>query len=181
MDSLLGTFHINFQGVLFQLINFAVVFTVLYFFAIKPLTKMLDERTETIDKGLKDADRHAKLVKEAEEVYKTELEKARKEAFDIVQSAKKDAEQKRDALLSETKAQVDAMLKEGKATLEREKESIIKDAQNKLTLAQNTHDAVVTTVTQLAISRYEGEPVSGWIFKQAEGLLVAVPADAPQA
>jgi len=132
MDSLLGTFHINFQGVVFQLINFSVVFTVLYFFAIKPLTKMLDERTETIDKGLKDADRHAKLVKEAEEVYKTELEKARKEAFEIVQSPKKDAEQKRDTLLSETKAQVEAMLKDGKATLEREKETIIKDAQNQM-------------------------------------------------
>lgn len=58
---------------------------------------------------------------------------------------------------------------------------IIKEAQSKLALAQNSHDAVLTTVSQLAIARYIGEPVSGWVFKQSEGLLVAVPTDAPQA
>lgn len=132
MDSLLGTFHINLQGVIFQMINFAIVFAVLYFFAIKPLLKMLDERGRKIAQSLQDAERHAKLVKETEEVYRAELEKARKEAFEIVSQAKKDAEKKKEDILTEAHTQADKMIKEGKATLERERELIIKEAREQM-------------------------------------------------
>jgi hypothetical protein len=56
--------------------------------------KMLDARNAKIAQGVEDAKRNAALVSESEIAYKSELEKARKEAFEIVQSAKKDAEAK---------------------------------------------------------------------------------------
>lgn len=133
MDSLLGTFHINLQGVIFQVINFAIVFAVLYFAAIRPLMKMLDKRSAEIAQGLADAKRNAELVSASELAYKAEIEKARKEAYEIVQSAKKDAEIKREEAVSETNKQVERMLSEGKAELGREKETIIKEAQKQMT------------------------------------------------
>ncbi len=133
MDSLLGTFHINLQGVIFQVINFAIVFAVLYFAAIRPLMKMLDKRSAEIAQGLSDAKRNAELVSASELAYKAEIEKARKEAYEIVQSAKKDAESKREEAVSETSKQVERMLSEGKAELGREKETIIKEAQKQMT------------------------------------------------
>lgn len=133
MDSLLGTFHINFQAVIFQIINFAIVFAVLYWFAIRKLVQMLDERSKTIAQGLADAERNAALLKESESAYKAELERARKEAYEIVQSAKKDAEQKREELVAETAKQVDRMLTEGKSELAREKATIVREAQEQMT------------------------------------------------
>jgi F-type H+-transporting ATPase subunit b len=133
MDSLLGTFHINLQAIIFQVINFSIVFAVLYFAAIRPLMKMLDKRNEKIAQGVHDALRNAELVKEAETAYKSELERARKEAFDIVQAAKKDAEAKREEIIAEATSQAARVLSEGKAELSREKETIIKDAQKQMT------------------------------------------------
>jgi F-type H+-transporting ATPase subunit b len=125
MDSLLGTFHINLQAVVFQMINFGIVFAILYFAAIRPLMKMLDARNAKIAQGVEDAKRNAALVSESE--------KARKEAFEIVQSAKKDAEAKREEIIAQTNEQVARMLSEGKAELSREKDTIIKDAQKQMT------------------------------------------------
>jgi F-type H+-transporting ATPase subunit b len=133
MDSLLGTFHINLQAVVFQMINFGIVFAILYFAAIRPLMKMLDARNAKIAQGVEDAKRNAALVSESEIAYKSELEKARKEAFEIVQSAKKDAEAKREEIIAQTNEQVARMLSEGKAELSREKDTIIKDAQKQMT------------------------------------------------
>ena len=41
--------------ILAQIINFAVVFFVLYKFALKPLKKLMDERSATISGGLDNA------------------------------------------------------------------------------------------------------------------------------
>lgn len=132
MDSLIGTFHLDATAVLFQLINFGIVFAILYFFAIKPLLKMLEERSKLIAQGLKDAETNAKLVKDAEELYKAELARARKESYETVQSAKKEAELQREQLLKEASEQIARMTKEGEEKLAQEKASIIAEAKREL-------------------------------------------------
>lgn len=132
MDSLLGTFHISLSGIIFQMINFGIVFVVLYFFAIKPLLKILDTRTKTIQEGLSYATKHEELLKETEAMYKQELEKARKEAHEIVSAAKKDAESKRDEILLQTRTDTERMIREGKSQLEQEKEDIINEAKRQM-------------------------------------------------
>lgn len=132
MDSLIGTFHLDPTAVLFQLINFGIVFAVLYFFAIKPLFKMLAERSKLIEQGIADAEINAKLVKEAEEVYKSELARARKESYETVQSAKKDAELQREQLLKDAAEQIARMTKDGEEKLAQEKSLIIAEAKREL-------------------------------------------------
>lgn len=55
MSDLFATFHIEGRLLLAQFINFAVVFTLIYFLIIKGLMKLMRERTYTIEKGLDDA------------------------------------------------------------------------------------------------------------------------------
>lgn len=132
MDSLIGTFHLDPTAVVFQLINFSIVFVVLYFAAIKPLIKMLEERSQVIAQGIKDAEINAKLVKEAEQAYKDELTRARKESYELVATAKKEAELQREQLLAEARIQIERMTKDGQDKLAQEKESIIKEAKREL-------------------------------------------------
>ena len=48
MDSIISTFHIDWKIIIAQAINFGVVFIVLYIFALKPLSKLMNERAEKI-------------------------------------------------------------------------------------------------------------------------------------
>jgi F-type H+-transporting ATPase subunit b len=74
MDSLISIFHLDLGLFIAQLVNFAIVFSVLYFFAFKPLVKIMAERSAKIDKSLKDADetsrRLAAVAQEREEIVK---------------------------------------------------------------------------------------------------------------
>ena len=69
MDSLISTFHIDWHLIVAQAVNFAIVFAVLYWFALKPLGKLMEERKETIEKGLADAKSNAQLLANTEKEY----------------------------------------------------------------------------------------------------------------
>ena len=46
MESIISTFHIDWKIIITQMINISIVFFVLYIYAIKPLFKMMEERSE---------------------------------------------------------------------------------------------------------------------------------------
>ena len=149
MDSLITTFHIDWQMMIAQVVNFAVVFFVLYRFAIKPLKKMLDERTETISKGLVDADTHAKLLNQTKADYDAELTRARQEGFAVIEEAKKQAEKERASLLAHAKVESTELLEATKKTLESEKMKMLREAQGELAslITQATQKVLEGTVT----------------------------------
>ena len=62
MNSIITTFHIDWKIILAQAVNFAIVFAVLYFFALKPLNKLMAERAEKIAKGVNDAKTNAETL-----------------------------------------------------------------------------------------------------------------------
>ena len=65
MDSIISTFHIDWKIIIAQMINFGVVFVVLYIFALKPLSKLMTERGEKIETGISDAKKSSKLLQKA--------------------------------------------------------------------------------------------------------------------
>ena len=123
MDSLISTFHIDWHLIVAQAVNFAIVFAVLYWFALKPLGTLMEERKETIEKGLSDAKSNAQLLANTEKEYADALAKARQESAAIVASAKKDAGVEKDRILTEAKKQSDNLIAAGKKELEAENNS----------------------------------------------------------
>ncbi|MCF7834401.1 MAG: F0F1 ATP synthase subunit B [Candidatus Pacebacteria bacterium] len=134
MESIIETFHIDWKLIVAQIFNFAVVLTVLYFYALKPLQKLMAERSEKIEKGLKDAkiceENLAKTTKEYEET----LAKARAEANDFIKESKKEANDKKNEMLEEAKNEVKILIDNGKKTLEAEKEKMIAEAKKEVSL-----------------------------------------------
>ena len=120
MDSLISTFHIDWHLIVAQAVNFAIVFAVLYWFALKPLGKLMEERKETIEKGLSDAQSNARLLANTEKEYADALAKARQEGAAIVAEAKKDAGAEKERILGEAKKESDALIASGKKELEAE-------------------------------------------------------------
>ena len=132
MESIISTFHIDWKIIIAQAINFGVVFTVLYIFALKPLSKLMAERSEKISKGIDDAKSNASLLKETNAKYEEALAKARAEADNIFKQGKKEAEDKRQMMLEDAKKEVSTMIEGGKKMLENEKVKMVEEAKKEI-------------------------------------------------
>ncbi len=132
MESIIATFHIDWKIIIAQAVNFGVVIAVLYFYALKPLQKLMAERSEKITKGINDAKLYEEMLSKAKKEYEDTLNKAKLEAGVVFQQAKKDAEAKRNLMLDETKNEMKAMIENGKKTLEAEKIKMVTEAKKEV-------------------------------------------------
>ena len=132
MEAIIETFHIDWKIIIAQAVNFAIVFVVLYIFALKPLQKLMSERTERIQKGIHDAKSNAEVLEKTKAEYDKVIVNARAEANALFQEGKKDAETKKAKMLEEAKAQVAALIDNGKKTLEAEKVKMVEDAKKEI-------------------------------------------------
>ena len=131
MDQLIETFHIDAKMMLAQAVNFFVVLTVLYYFAIKPLTRNMQERSNEIEKGLQDAKMSEDSLRRAKEDYRKTIKDARKEADLIVREAAKESDLKRQKAVGDAKGDIEAIIKREKESVLKERELIIEDIKEK--------------------------------------------------
>lgn len=133
MDSIINTFHIDLKTIIAQVFNFGIVFVVLYIYALKPLSKLMKERSEKIAKGIDDAKSNTEILNNTKSEYEEALAKARKEADKIFQEGKKEAETKKALMLEKAKEEVAVMIENGKKNLENEKVKMVKEATEEIT------------------------------------------------
>jgi F-type H+-transporting ATPase subunit b len=112
--------------------GFAISFFVLYKFAIKPISKLMDERSQEIDTGLKDAGESKILKEKMLADYKTEMGKARAESQALFDQMKKEVDEKRAALLADAQTEVDTMIKNGQSQLVNEKQKMMNDIKGEI-------------------------------------------------
>lgn len=134
MQSIITTFHIDWRIIVAQAINFAIVFVVVYLFALKPLNKLMAERSEKIAKGVNDAKTNAELLTVTKKEYDEALAKARAEAQTIFQEGRKKADVKRAEMMEEAKADMARMLESGKKSLEAEKVKMVEEAKKEIVM-----------------------------------------------
>lgn len=132
MESIISTFHIDWKIIIAQAINFGVVFVVLYIFALKPLSKLMAERSEKIAKGIDDAKTNAATLEKTRAEYDEVLVKAKIEANKIFQDGKKEAETKKTLMLEEAKKEVATTIENGKKMLEAEKNKMMEEVKNEI-------------------------------------------------
>lgn len=133
MESIINTFHIDFKIIIAQIFNFGIVFAVLYLYALKPLNKLMKERGEKIEKGIKDAKSNAEILSNTKSEYDEMMTKARNEAHKIFQEGKKEAEDKKALMLQNAKDEVALMIETGKKNLENEKIKMVAEAKEEIT------------------------------------------------
>jgi F-type H+-transporting ATPase subunit b len=132
MDSFITTFHIDFKILVSQVVNFGIIFAVLYFFALKPLKKIMAERTGIIEKGIADAKENAELVANTQKEYEATIAKAKSEAHEIFQNGKADAEVRKAEMIRMAQDEVNRMVDQGKKNLEAEKVKMVDEAKKEI-------------------------------------------------
>jgi len=77
MGEVISTFHIDVRLLIAQAVNFAIVFVILYYFGIKPLMKILTERSKKIEDSLKNATKIEKELQQTESKRAEVIKKAK--------------------------------------------------------------------------------------------------------
>ena len=115
-----------------QLVNFAIVFFVLYFFAFKPLVKVMTDRSAKIDKSLQDADAIEKRLSLTEKEREEILAAAKKQANLIIEEADKRGEKRKGELLAKAKEEIGQVINNEKAKLVSEKAETLKEIKKEV-------------------------------------------------
>ena len=132
MDSLIETFHIDIKLLIAQAINFAIVISVLYFFALKPLIKVMKDRTAKIEKSLEDAKKIDEKLDITEAEYKKTIAKAKKEANAILEKTQEESEARRTVMLNRAKEEIGQVISEEKVKIQQEKAKMLKEVKTEL-------------------------------------------------
>jgi F-type H+-transporting ATPase subunit b len=122
-------FQINLFWVIVSAANFVLFFAILWTFALKPVSKMLSDRTARIEQGLQDAEQARRDRENAETERVATLSEARREANDILARAQKVAQETRDADIAATREELERLRVRAAAEIEAEKTRAIADVR----------------------------------------------------
>ena len=116
---------ISLPTLLAQIVNFVILFVLLYLVAYKPIMRMLDERSRKI----KDSMEQTELIKEqaahAEEEVKKQLEAASKEGQEVIARAVRTGEETRQKAQQQAKQEGEALINKARAEIQRERDDAI--------------------------------------------------------
>lgn len=126
---LLAKLGINWQLLLAQVVNFAVVLGVLTLFLYRPILRVLDERRERIRRSLEDAQRLEEETKQLGILRLERLKKIDAECGTLLERAKVDAERLRQETLDRARTEAQAIVTRGRATVREEHEKALSELQ----------------------------------------------------
>lgn len=124
---LLGSLGINGKLFLAQLVNFAILFFVLKKFAYQPILKVLDDRKDKIEKGLKNAEEAGEKLEKITIKEKEVLSKANAKAQSILLQAESKAEKNRQIAVKKTEEDVNILMKRAEQRIQEKKEQMLDD------------------------------------------------------
>ena len=126
------TFQVNLFQVVIAAANFVVFLVLLYVFALKPVSRMLEDRRNRIEQGLKDADQARTDRENAESERVATLAEARKEANDILSRAQKVAQESRETDIAATKQELERLRERAAEEIEAEKQRAIAELRGEV-------------------------------------------------
>lgn len=151
MEELIKTFHIDWKLIIAQLVNFAIVLFVLKRYAYGPVLKMMTERSDKIEKGIKDAEHAHKKLAEIAEKEQEVLVEARKQASEIIAAAEAVALKNKDEIIAESKQQAEKLLADAAKKIEAEKNQMMQEVRTQIA------DLVVAATGKVIDEKMTGE------------------------
>jgi len=103
MQILFSQLGINWQLLLSQAVNFALLLIALRVFAYKPLMKLLHDRRTRIEEGLTKADEADRRLLEADQLKKDKIHEGEAQALGILKKTEGDAKELEAKLLAEAR------------------------------------------------------------------------------
>lgn len=115
-----------------QAVNFILLLIILQRIGYKPILKMLNDRTEKIEKSLKQAKKIEEELQNTEKTKIAEIKKAKYEAQEIIKQANELAEKKAQEMIEGTKVKTQEIVASAKQEIQAEKESSVQEAKKEI-------------------------------------------------
>jgi len=132
MGSLIETFHIDWKLFIAQIVNFAIVFSVLYWFAFKPLAKVMSERTDKISKSLLDAKKVEEKLAQTKAGFDQAMAEAKQQANAILERAAVEADARKQEMIVRAKEEIGQIINQEKQKMQTEKEVTLKEIKKEV-------------------------------------------------
>ncbi|MDD2807349.1 MAG: F0F1 ATP synthase subunit B [Patescibacteria group bacterium] len=132
MESIITTFHIDWRLLIAQAVNFGLVVGVLWWFAVKPLTKLMAERSATIEKSLHDAEEITKKLQVAEEEKRQLINHARVQSQEIIAQGQARSAEATALAVNRAKEQVKKIIEESKREIANEQKKMMVEAKSEI-------------------------------------------------
>jgi F-type H+-transporting ATPase subunit b len=121
----LANLGINMPTLLAQIINFVILFGLLYLVAYKPIMRMLDERSRKIKESMEQTEYIKQQAEHAEEEAAKRIEAAAKEGQEAIARAMRTGEEVRQEAQQQAQQQAEALVARARAEIQRERDEAI--------------------------------------------------------
>lgn len=128
----MGELGINVPFILSQIVNFLILFAVLYFLLWKRVLNMLEQRRQRIAQGLADAEQARRDRERAEAEYRQRIEQAEREREAILAKATEEGEQARETILAEARAEAEQIIAAARAEAERDRQELLAELRSQV-------------------------------------------------
>jgi F-type H+-transporting ATPase subunit b len=125
MEDSLGSLGISLPTLIAQIINFVILFGLLYLVAYKPIMRMLDERSSRIKESMEQTEYIKGQATQAEAETKKSIEEARREGQKIIERAVQAGEGMRLKAQQEAKKEAETLIARAQAEIEHERDDAI--------------------------------------------------------
>ena len=122
----------NIWAFLVQFIAFIITAIVVTKFAYNPVKKFLQARREYVATHLKEAEEKNLEASKNQEKALAELQQSKKDAVNIIQKAKKEAEKEREVILEDTKKEIALKRLQAQEDIKKEQEKAIKEVRDEV-------------------------------------------------
>lgn len=121
----LANLGISLPTLLAQIINFAVLFGLLYLVAYKPLMRMFDERSRRVKESIKQTEEIKEQAVRIEEESQKRIEEANREGQEVIAKALSEGEEIRHKAREGAGLEAEAIIARARAEIQRERDEII--------------------------------------------------------
>jgi F-type H+-transporting ATPase subunit b len=121
----LANLGINMPVLLAQIINFVILFGLLYLVAYKPIMRMLDERSRKIRESMEQTELIKQQAEHAEEEAKKRIDAAAKEGQEAIARAVRTGEGVKREAQQQAKQEAEALITRAQAEIQRERDEAI--------------------------------------------------------
>ena len=120
---------INLPSLLVFLVNFAILLVILYFFAYKPILKMLDQRSERIRESLEAAEQAKQQAEESETRIQEQLQEARRQGQRLLEQARALADKYREDEMAKAREEAEAFVVRARQEIQQERDGAVEEVK----------------------------------------------------
>jgi len=129
MDKLIDALGLNVKILIAQIVNFVLLIGILYKVGYKPIMKFIEERTNKIEKGLRDAETATESLKNAQSEQERILAQAQEDAATLLKEAKNQATEQANSILEKNAASLKVIAEKAKKDIAAERETMLRETR----------------------------------------------------